>query len=128
MEELVENLLVGAMNQESALHYFRRRGNKAVITGGDRGDIQLAALETSTKCLILTGNIRPGVQIVGLAEERSVPILLTRWDTMKAVTLVEDFFGGTRFHQKKKMIRFQQLLDEHLAFERLCEAIGLGSS
>ena len=38
-------MLVGAMSVESALSYFRRKPNKAVITGGDRADIQLAALE-----------------------------------------------------------------------------------
>jgi len=43
--ELVEHMLVGAMSAESALAYFRRTPNKAVITGGDRADIQLAALD-----------------------------------------------------------------------------------
>ncbi len=36
-----------------------RGENMAVITGGDRTDLQLAALETSTTCLILTGSISP---------------------------------------------------------------------
>ena len=31
------------------------KGKKAVITGGDRSDIQLAALETSTSCLTRDG-------------------------------------------------------------------------
>ena len=50
--ELVENMMVGAMTSEAALTHFRRKRNKAVVTGGDRADIQLAALETSTRCLI----------------------------------------------------------------------------
>lgn len=49
---MVEHLMIGAMDVDSALTYFRRKPNKAVITGGDRPDIQLAALETSTKCTI----------------------------------------------------------------------------
>ena len=57
--ELVENMLVGAMSAEAAPTYFRRQPSKAVITGGDRADLQLAALETSTRCLILTGNLYP---------------------------------------------------------------------
>ena len=65
VDELVENLMVGAMSVDSALSYFRRKPNKAVITGGDRPDIQLAALETSTKCLILTGNLQPSPIILG---------------------------------------------------------------
>ncbi len=39
LDELVEHMLVGAMSVESALSYFRRKPNKAVITGGDRADI-----------------------------------------------------------------------------------------
>jgi BioD-like phosphotransacetylase family protein len=59
---LVETLTVGAMTVEAALPRFRRQPNKAVITGGDRTDIQLAALETSTRALILTGNMEPGAR------------------------------------------------------------------
>ena len=59
--------------------YFRRKPNKAVITGGDRADIQLAALETSTRCLILTGNLYPSPAVLNRAEELCVPVLLTGW-------------------------------------------------
>ena len=61
---LVENMTVGAMTADAALSRFRRYSNKAVITGGDRTDIQLAALETSTTCLILTGNLRPSPLVI----------------------------------------------------------------
>jgi hypothetical protein len=123
--ELVENLMVGAMSVDSALTYFRRKANKAVITGGDRPDIQLAALETSTRCLILTGNIRPSPLILGRAEESGVPIILTRHDTMTAVQIIETFFGKTRFHQEKKVDSFEKLLSEHMDFDALYAALGL---
>ncbi|MCL4534502.1 MAG: AAA family ATPase, partial [Bacteroidetes bacterium] len=44
--ELVETFSIGAMTADSALRYFLRSPNKAVITGGDRSEIQLAALQT----------------------------------------------------------------------------------
>lgn len=125
VDELVENLMVGAMSVDSALTYFRRKPNKAVITGGDRPDIQLAALETSTRCLILTGNIRPSPLIVGRAEEAGVPIILTRYDTMSAVETIETFFGKTRFHQEKKVESFERLLNEHIDFEMIYASLGL---
>jgi BioD-like phosphotransacetylase family protein len=128
LEELVENLVVGAMSADSALIYFRRSPNKAVITGGDRPDIQLAALETSTRCLILTGNIRPGPQVISRAEEQGIPMVLTRHDTMTAIERIEGFFGKTRFHQEKKMKRFEELLSEHLDFKGLYQSLGLGTS
>ena len=124
-EELVENLMVGAMTSDMALSYFRRRPNKAVITGGDRSDIQLAALETSTKCLILTGNLHPQDMILGVAEESGVPIIVSKFDTLTTVEIVEGFFGKGRFQQQKKVQRFEELLDEHFDFTGLYVTLGL---
>jgi BioD-like phosphotransacetylase family protein len=125
MDELVEHLMVGAMSVDSALSYFRRKPNKAVITGGDRPDIQLAALETSTKCVILTGNLQPSPIILGRAEEVGVPMILVRQDTLTAVEVIERFFGKTRFHLEKKVLRFEEMLEDRFDFERLYQALGL---
>ena len=72
MGELVEHMLVGAMSAEAALTHFRRQAHKAVITGGDRADIQLAALDTSTRCLILTGNLYPSPVVLNRADELTI--------------------------------------------------------
>jgi BioD-like phosphotransacetylase family protein len=127
LNELVEHLMVGAMSAESALTYFRRESNMAVVTGGDRPDIQLAALETSTRCLILTGNLRPSPLIIGRAEERGVPIILTHHDTLTAIEVIENFFGKTRFHQEKKVRHFEELLDKYLDFGALCKALEIST-
>lgn len=124
-DELVSHMLVGAMGVESALSYFRRKPNKAVITGGDRADIQLAALETSTRCLILTGNIYPSPTVLNRAEELCVPVLLTRLDTLATIEIIEGFFGKSRFQQPQKMERFSQMLDEHFDFAALYKALGI---
>ncbi len=125
---LVENLMVGAMSVDSALQYFRRKLNLGVITGGDRPDIQLAALETSTRCLILTGNIRPSPLIVGRAEEAGVAMLLVKSDTMTTVQRAEEVFDKTRFHQEQKIVRFEQMLAERLDFAKLYQDLGLVQS
>ncbi len=124
-QELVENLMVGAMTGDVALSYFRQKPHKAVITGGDRSDIQLAALQTSTKCLILTGNLQPQDMIKGVAQEMSVPIVVSRYDTLTTIEIVEGFFGKSRFQQEKKVQRFQALLDEHFDFTSLYVTLGL---
>lgn len=118
-EKLVENFLVGAMTVDAALGYFRRQPYKAVITGGDRPDIQLAALETSTRCIILTGNIRPNPIILNRAEESSVPLLLARQDTLSVIEIMERFFGQVPFHLPPKVRRFQELLAERFDFQQL---------
>jgi uncharacterized protein len=123
--KLVEDLMIGAMGAESALSHFRRRTNKAVFTGGDRVDIQLAALDTSTSALVLTGNIRPSPVVIDRAEERQVPIILMTDDTLTTVERAETIFGRIRFKQEAKIARFTALLDQHFDYARLYDELGM---
>ncbi|MBD3180739.1 AAA family ATPase [Candidatus Poribacteria bacterium] len=124
-DDLVERFSVGAMNVEGALKYFRKVRSKAVITGGDRADIQLAALETDTRCLILTGNLYPNDIIIARAEERDVPIILVRRDTLTIVQQVEDIMMSLRVRDKRKINRAIQLVSEDLDFSTLYERLEL---
>jgi len=81
VDKVVETFLVGAMSAESALRWFRRSRRKAVVTGGDRTDLIMAALETDTSCLILTGGLHPDISVLTKAEERGVPVLVVPSDT-----------------------------------------------
>ena len=121
----IENMTVGAMTADAALSRFRRYPNKAVITGGDRTDIQLAALETSTTCLILTGNLRPSPLVIKQAEEFGVAVLLTRLNTMECINRIENVFGKTRLGQANKLKQFQTLLEDNLDFQKLYQMLGL---
>jgi uncharacterized protein len=126
-DKTVEQLVIGAMGVEAALSHFRRRTNKAVVTGGDRSDLQLAALETSTSALVLTGNIRPAPAVIDRAAERQVPIILAADDTLTTVERAEEIFGHVRFKQPAKIQRFNALLDQGLDFARLYSQIGLSA-
>jgi BioD-like phosphotransacetylase family protein len=125
MGALVENLTVGAMTAEAALSRFRKQTHKAVITGGDRTDIQLAALETATTALILTGNLHPSPLIVKQADEFGVAVLLVPTNTMETIEAIERIFGKTRLGQTAKLQQFEELATAHLDFERLCDALEL---
>jgi BioD-like phosphotransacetylase family protein len=81
----VEDMIIGGMTMASALTYLRRASNKAVILGGDRADLALAALETSTSVLILTGGLYPDVKVIARAEEKKVPIILVHYDTYTTI-------------------------------------------
>jgi BioD-like phosphotransacetylase family protein len=123
---LIERLIVGAMSVDQALPRIRRiSGAKAVITGGDRTDMQLVALETATRCLILTGHLRPQPEVLRRAEETGVPVLLVRESTMETVEAIEQVFGKTRLGQATKLHQFESLLADHFDFARLCEKLGL---
>jgi hypothetical protein len=106
---LVHNFVVGAMNVEQAHHRFRKRQNKAVITGGDRVDLQVAALETSTRILILTGGISPHPMITAKAEELGVPVIVVSEDTMGAVGKIEELMGRPRMREQEKVDRALEL-------------------
>lgn len=119
---LVENLSIGAMSAEAALTYFRRKPNKVVVTGGDRSDIAIAALETSTSCLILTGNLRPAATVMSRAAERNVPVVLTPEDTLSTVQRVEALMGHLPFGGAKRE-RFHALATENIDWSRLTELL-----
>lgn len=126
-DAMVETLTVGAMHAEAALSRLRKYKNKAVITGGDRTDIQLAALETSTTCVILTGNLKPSSLIIKQANQLKVPVLLVHENTMETVESIENVFGKTRLGQSAKLQQFQELLEQHVELERLYEQINLST-
>jgi len=124
LDELVEHFSVGAMNVESALRYFRRTPHKAVITGGDRSDIQLAALDTDTRCLVLTGDLYPNSLILARAEEKEVPTLLVGMDTLSVVEQVEKMLGKLRVREPRKVSRALELFTHHVRYQRLLELLG----
>jgi BioD-like phosphotransacetylase family protein len=125
LDLLVENLSIGAMNVNSAMEFFRRRRNMAVVTGADRTDIQLAALEASTQCLILTGAGEPLPQLLNRAEELEVPLLKVEQDTLTTVEVIEGAFGHVRLHESVKATYAVRLVEEHCSFDRLFSRLGL---
>ncbi len=126
MDLMVETLTIGAMNVSSALKYFRKGKNKAVVTGGDRTDLQLAALETSTQCLILTGHITPDERILSRAEDVEVPILSVELETLTTVEIIDHAFGQVRLQEPIKVNHVVELMTAHFKGDRFLETLGLG--
>jgi BioD-like phosphotransacetylase family protein len=122
---MVEQLRIGAMNVNSALKYFRRARNMAVVTGGDRTDIQLAALETSTQCLILTGHFPPSPLILSRAEDLEIPVLSVDLDTLTTVEIVDRAFGQVRLHETVKVQCIRQMMAKQFDVRRLLSCLSL---
>ena len=119
LDLMVESLKIGAMNVNSALRYFRKGRNMAVVTGGDRPDIQLAALETSTQCLILTGHVAPPDFILSRAEDLEIPIISVDLDTLTTVEIINHAFGQVRLQEPIKVQCVLKLMAEHFDLDRL---------
>ncbi len=120
---MVETLTIGAMNVNSALEYFRKGENKAVVTGGDRTDLQLAALETSTSCLILTGHSPPQPLIISRAQDLEIPILSVNLDTLTTVEIVDHAFGHVRLQEPVKVQCIQDLMAEQFDLTKFIQVL-----
>lgn len=102
-DKLVENLMIGALSFSSGEDYFARKDNKAVITRGERPDIALAALSTSTVCLILSNGNETSPQVVHLAEDKGVPVLSVKQGVLSIVDEIEKTFIKARLRQQEKL-------------------------
>jgi hypothetical protein len=125
LDLMVETLSIGAMNVNAALKYFRKGRNMAVVTGGDRADLQLAALETSTHCLILTGQTPPSDAIISRAADLEIPILSVDLDTLTTVEIVDSAFGRVRIHEPLKVECICQITAQYVDVNRLLSGLGL---
>jgi hypothetical protein len=113
-DAIVERFLVGAMGGDSALRYFRRTKDAAVITGGDRTEIHTAALEApGVKALVLTGGHRPPGAVLGKAEEKGMPVLLVSADTLSTVERAEEVIRSGRTRDRRTVSLMRELLFDH---------------
>lgn len=123
MDGVVERFAVGAMGADAALRYLRRVSNAAVITGGDRAEIQTAAIESpGVECLVLTGGLRPPGAVLGAAEERGVPVLLVSSETLATIERAEAVVRGGRTRDAFTVERMRALLEAHADVDALLGA------
>ncbi|MFC7234742.1 phosphotransacetylase family protein [Halosegnis marinus] len=110
----VERFLVGAMGGESALAHFRRTKDAVVVTGGDRADIQTAALDApGVRALVLTGGYEPSGSVAGRAEREGVPVVVVDGDTRGTVERTEALLEGGRTRDAEAVARMRDLLAAH---------------
>jgi len=112
----VNSIMVGAMSTNAALQNprFKKEG-KLVITGGDRSDLVLAAIESNTSGIILTNNVLPPSNITSKAAERGIPLLLVPFDTYQTASQIESIDPLLTKDDTKKMDVLTQLVKEHVS-------------
>ncbi len=122
LDQPVENFLVGAMTPQSALSGFRRTPDLGVITGGDRIDLQEAALTVpSLRCLVLTGNFRPPRRIIEQANARGVPIIVVGQHTLSAALLCQELPGRARLRPGARLNEAIDLVRKNVDLELILE-------
>jgi len=123
--ELVENLMLGAKSADPGPEYFSRRINKAVVLRSERPDMQLAALETPTKCLVLSGDTPLIPSVLYGAEVANVPIISTKADIISILTSIEDALASIKFSQEAKLPRLAEIMEQYFNFQALYKGLGL---
>ena len=115
----VKFIVVGAMSAETAMtkSAFHREG-KLVITGGDRADFILKALESKSAGILLTNNVLPHPSILSKADEKQIPILSISNDTYTAAKLVERIQPETKATDKAKIEAIQKSVKKHVDLKK----------
>ena len=120
---LVENLMIGALAIDPGPHYFSRKANKAALIKSGRSDMQLATLQTSTSCLVLTGSEKIQPVVLAQAREKNVPIILAGGEIPDVAATIETAIGKSGFN-REKLTRLSQILEQHLDIEQVLNGLG----
>ena len=124
-DSMVENFLIGTMQVENFMTYFRRQKNAAIIVGGDRADVQLVAIEGECPCLVLTGNLFPNDIILSRADTLGVPIIMVRDDTYTVAKKMESLLSRHKMRDVMKIRQGAQLVSTNLDFATIRSALGV---
>jgi BioD-like phosphotransacetylase family protein len=116
LNNLVETFLIGAMNAQGALKYLRQVKRAAFITGGDRTDLAMAALDQDVSVLILTGFIQPDMGVITAANEKGIPIILSPSDTYTTMRNLERLKPGIQADEMEKVL---ELIEKEIDWDLL---------
>jgi BioD-like phosphotransacetylase family protein len=125
---LVNDVVVGAMGAHNAMSYFRR--DALLITPGDREDIILAACtsldaqnDEKMAGIVLTGNLRPGSELLKVIRAMPIPVLLARQDSYEVASKVHDLTVKTRPTDAEKIALIRNLIGNNVNVHKIVEAI-----
>jgi BioD-like phosphotransacetylase family protein len=124
-DDIVEHLVLGAMTVDSGPEYFGRKENKAAIIRSERPDMQLAAISTSTKCLVLTGKTPLKSAVLIKAEEKDIPVITTAEGSADIMERVEAALATPGLNQINKLVRFEKLMKQDVNLDILSNELDL---
>ena len=111
--KLVEHFMLGGWFLDHGAYVFGRRENKAVIVRGDRPDLQMAALDTNTICLVLTNGKPPIQYIEHHAQLRQIPLLATQIGTLETMEKLNNIGEHVTSSNAYKAQFFAELLESY---------------
>jgi BioD-like phosphotransacetylase family protein len=124
-DNFVEHFLIGGLILDWGVLYFERFANKAVIVRGDKPDIQMAALGTTTSCIVLTGGHSPIQYVSYEAGEEEVPLIQVEADTLSTAAALESLQEKAIFDHPVKQEQFRELMSKHGDLDALYKSLGV---
>jgi BioD-like phosphotransacetylase family protein len=120
LNKVVKNILIGAWSANVFLQDpASKKESSLVITGGDRTDMILAALEGDTSGIILTNNILPPSNIISKAAEKNIPLLMVFSDTYQTVKQIESLEPLLTGEDRGKVELLRQAIQKHVQLQEL---------
>jgi len=128
LNNLVENVAVGAMGAHNALSFFKP--GVLLITPGDREDIILAACTSlegeKTEMMagiILTGNLRPSSNVLKVIRAMPIPVMLAGEDSYTVASKVHDLTVKTRPGDIHKITLIRDLIAKSVNVRKILDAL-----
>jgi BioD-like phosphotransacetylase family protein len=111
---MVADFLIGSMQVDNFVLHLHRRGDCAVITGGDRPDLQIAAICAGCPCIVLTGNVSPAEMIRAKAEEKNVVLIRVREDVYGTARNMARVFRAKKIRDLRQLRAGTRLVENSL--------------
>jgi BioD-like phosphotransacetylase family protein len=116
---LIKTFTIGAKTLEGPLAIFKQVYNKVVLTG-----LRQAGEEGKTVGgIILTGGRTPGDLVLRIAQERSIPLILTRADTFQTMERLEKAKPSLSARDEFKVRQFLALTEQAAGSDEWVEAL-----
>jgi uncharacterized protein len=134
--DLIENLMIGSSTFDRGQAYYTRKSNKAVILWGERpgfrkaalANLVLSALQTSTRCVVISHDVTPVPAAAKLAGEKQIPLISAPGTVSELVIRLENVIGRLKFNQEQKLPKLLEILNQNFNFDRLNEGLDLNVS
>ena len=120
LDNHIENIYIGSMSLNEVLKKeYLQKNNKLLITSGDRSDIIITALKTNAKGIIITNNILPPANIISMASDHNVPMLLTTKDTFSVAQDVDKLEALLNKNEINKFKILDKMIKENININEL---------
>ena len=118
-DNLIENFLIGTPAMDSGKDYYKSQTKPGVIVRADRPDIQMAAIYQDVSCLILTGDSVPADYTIYEAQEREIPIIAVKSNTIETAKNINKILNISNPYNNQKIEKLSKLISDQIDIKQL---------